>query len=148
MRTIVLEEHFASPGFLHGPGHELKAQALKFGALAVRLFDQLCDVGEKRIAEMDAARIDVQVLSLTSPGTEQLEGDDAMVLARESNDFLAEAVKRNPARLEVGIDRIMFSTDHPYASMTDARAFLDRLPVSSADKARVAHGNAERLFGF
>ena len=48
---------------------------------------------------MDAARIDVQVLSLTSPGTEQLEGHDAMALARESNDFLADAVKRNPDRL-------------------------------------------------
>ncbi len=99
MRTIALEEHFASPNFLDGPGHELKAQALKFGAAAAKLFEQLCDVGEKRIAEMDAARIDVQVLSLTSPGTEQLEGDDAMALARESNDFLADAVKRNPDRL-------------------------------------------------
>ena len=50
--------------------------------------------------------------------------------------------------LEVGVDRIMFSTDHPYASMADARAFLDKLPVSTADQARVAHRNAERLLGF
>jgi len=56
MRTIALEEHFASPGFLDGPGHELKAQALKFGAAAAKLFEKLCEVGEKRIAEMDAAR--------------------------------------------------------------------------------------------
>jgi predicted TIM-barrel fold metal-dependent hydrolase len=47
--------------------------------------------------------------------------------------------------LQVGVDRIMFSTDHPYASMTQARAFLDRLPVSPADRERIAHGNAERL---
>ncbi len=47
--------------------------------------------------------------------------------------------------LEVGADRIMFSADHPYASMQEARAFLDRLPVSAADRARIAHGNAERL---
>jgi uncharacterized protein len=47
--------------------------------------------------------------------------------------------------LQVGADRIMFSTDHPYASMTQAHAFLDRLPVSPADKERIAHGNAERL---
>jgi predicted TIM-barrel fold metal-dependent hydrolase len=44
-----------------------------------------------------------------------------------------------------GIDRIMFSADHPYASMAQARAFLDQLPVSAADKERIAHGNAERL---
>jgi uncharacterized protein len=47
--------------------------------------------------------------------------------------------------LQVGPDRIMFSTDHPYGSMTQARAFLDRLPVSPADKERIAHGNAEQL---
>ena len=49
--------------------------------------------------------------------------------------------------LEVGTDRIMFSADHPYASMQDARAFLNRLPVSAADRERIAHGNAERLLG-
>lgn len=50
--------------------------------------------------------------------------------------------------LQVGVERIMFSADHPYASMAEARAFLDRLPVSSADRERIAHGNAERLFAF
>jgi predicted TIM-barrel fold metal-dependent hydrolase len=49
--------------------------------------------------------------------------------------------------LQVGVDRIMFSTDHPYSSMADARRFLDQLPVSSADKLRIAHENAQRLFG-
>jgi predicted TIM-barrel fold metal-dependent hydrolase len=47
--------------------------------------------------------------------------------------------------LQVGVDRIMFSADYPYASMAEARAFLDQLPVSPADKVRIAHGNAERL---
>ena len=50
--------------------------------------------------------------------------------------------------LQVGVERIMFSADHPYASMVQARAFLDRLPLSSADRERIAHGNAERLFTF
>ena len=50
--------------------------------------------------------------------------------------------------LQVGVERLMFSADHPYASMAEARGFLDRLPVSSADRERIAHGNAERLFGF
>ena len=47
--------------------------------------------------------------------------------------------------LQVGADRIMFSTDYPYSSMTEACTFLDQLPVSPADKERIAHGNAERL---
>ena len=47
--------------------------------------------------------------------------------------------------LEVGVERIMFSADYPFASMEEARFFLDQLPVSPADKARISHGNAERL---
>jgi predicted TIM-barrel fold metal-dependent hydrolase len=47
-----------------------------------------------------------------------------------------------------GVDRMMFSADHSYQSMTDARAFLEQLPVSAADKERIAHGNAEKLFKF
>jgi predicted TIM-barrel fold metal-dependent hydrolase len=48
--------------------------------------------------------------------------------------------------LEIGVGRIMFSADYPYASMTKARAFLDQIPVSAADLERIAHGNAESLF--
>lgn len=47
--------------------------------------------------------------------------------------------------LQVGVDRIMFSADYPWGSMAQARSFLDQLPVSTADKERIAHGNAERL---
>jgi predicted TIM-barrel fold metal-dependent hydrolase len=46
---------------------------------------------------------------------------------------------------QVGVDRIMFSTDHPFASMTEARTFLGHLPISPAGRDRIAHGNAERL---
>ena len=98
MRTITLEEHFAYPGFLEGPGRELKERALRSGGAAAALLEQLCDLGEKRIAEMDAAGIDIQVLSLTSPGTEQLEAANAITMAREANEVLAAAVKRNPRR--------------------------------------------------
>jgi uncharacterized protein len=320
MRTITLEEHFASPAFLDGPGRKLKERAAKIGGPAARFLEQLSDLGDNRIAEMDAAGVDMQILSLTSPGVEQLEAAEAASFARETNDFLAEAIRSHPTRfggfaalptadpdaavaelertihdygfkgavinghiqgrylddkffwpiferaealsvpiylhpspppqpvieasyggfspivtelfagpgwgwhietaihviriilggtfdrypglqivighmgetlpfmlqrldmmpaamtkisrpissylrenihytfsgfnytptfldllLEVGVDRIMFSADHPYASMVQARAFLDRLPVSPADRERIAHGNAERL---
>ena len=41
----------------------------------------------------------------------------------------------------------MFSADYPYQSMSWARDFLEQIPVSAADKERIAHGNAERLLG-
>jgi len=56
-----------------------------------------------------------------------------------------EAVSHSVA--QVGVDRIMFSTDYPYASMAKGRAFLDQLPVSDADRERIASGNAEHLLG-
>lgn len=40
----------------------------------------------------------------------------------------------------------MFSVDHPYGLMQEARSFLDQIPVTAADRERIAHGNAERLF--
>jgi predicted TIM-barrel fold metal-dependent hydrolase len=321
MRTITLEEHFATLGFLEGPGQKLKERALRFGGRAANLLEQLCDLGDKRIAEMDAAGIDMQVLSLTSPGAEQLDAAEASTFARQTNDYLVDAVRTHPTRfggfatlsvsdptaavaelertvsdyglkgavinghiqgrylddkffwpifecaealnvpiylhpteppkavveasyagftpvltemfsgpgwgwhietalhvirivlggtfdrypglqlvvghmgetlpfmlqrldvmpmamtklsrpissylrenihytfsgfnytatfldllLQVGVDRIMFSADYPYASMDQARAFLKALPVSTADRERIAHGNAERLF--
>ena len=49
--------------------------------------------------------------------------------------------------LQVGAERIMFSTDYPYASMEEACAFLGGLPVGPADREKIAHRNAERLLG-
>jgi len=49
------------------------------------------------------------------------------------------------ALMTFGADRIMFSVDYPFASNARARAFLDALPVSAADRAKIAHGNADRL---
>lgn len=321
MRTITLEEHYATSAFLEGPGRKLKENAKAAGSQLAKIVEKLCDVAAKRIAEMDAAGIDVQVLSLTAPGTEQLNADDAVTVARDANDFVAKAVKEYPKRfagfaalptaapdeaaaelqrtvreygfkgaminghargrylddkffwpileravqlkapiylhptqppqpvidasysgfspivtemligpgwgwhietaihvirmilggvfdefpelqivighmgealpfmlprfevmspamtklkrpitaylrenihytfsgfnftanfldliLQVGVDRIMFSADHPYASMAQAREFLDKLPVSPTDRERIAHGNAEQLF--
>ena len=98
MRTITLEEHFATPGFFDGPGRELKNRAEKVGGRYANLITRLCDVGGKRLAEMDAAGIDMQVLSLTAPGVEQLDPAEAVALAHEANDFVADAVKNHPTR--------------------------------------------------
>ncbi len=98
MRTITLEEHFASPGFFDGPGREFRERARKSGGRDAAFFESLADVGDKRIALMDAAGIDMQILSLQYPGTEQLEPDAAVAVATEANDFLADAVRKYPTR--------------------------------------------------
>ena len=49
------------------------------------------------------------------------------------------------ALMSFGVDRILFSVDYPFASNARARAFLDTLPVSPSDRAKIAHGNADRL---
>lgn len=48
---------------------------------------------------------------------------------------------------QVGVDRVAFSADYPFGSMRAARAFLNNLPLSCDDRARISHRNAERVLG-
>ena len=64
------------------------------------IYGKLCDVNESRVRDMDAMGVDVQVLSLTTPATQVLEPHEAVTLAREANDFLAELVAANPTRYQ------------------------------------------------
>lgn len=47
--------------------------------------------------------------------------------------------------LALGADRMLFGTDYPFESMAVAADFLDRAPLSEADRAKIAHENAEAL---
>ena len=86
MRTIALEEHFATRALLDGPGRQVNTDYQSM----LKFLHKLTDIGDGRIADMDAAGIDVQVLSLTSPGVEQPDAAEAVELARDANDRLAE----------------------------------------------------------
>ena len=77
MKTITLEEHYMSPGYADGPGRTAREAANRLGDHMAKVFEQLLDVGEKRIALMDEAGIDMQVLSISHPGPEQLEASEA-----------------------------------------------------------------------
>ena len=120
MRTITLEEHFASPAFLVGPGKEFNTALRNRGARGVKISDQLRDVGDQRIAEMDAAQIDVQMLSLNSPGVEQAETSEAVSVARDANDFLAEAMRKHPKRF-AGLATLAIQTPEQAAGELDHR---------------------------
>ena len=118
MRIIALEEHYATAGFLRGPGGWLASRA--------GVIEPICDLGAGRIAAMDDAGIDLAVLSLAAPGVEQLDGPKAVPLAHECNDELAEAVERYPDRL----------------------AGFATVPISSPDAAADELERAVRKLGF
>jgi predicted TIM-barrel fold metal-dependent hydrolase len=46
-----------------------------------------------------------------------------------------------------GVDRVMFSVDHPFADSARATAYLETAPVGAGDLEKIAHGNAENLLG-
>ncbi|MBU0556545.1 MAG: amidohydrolase family protein [Alphaproteobacteria bacterium] len=62
-----------------------------------RLTRRLRDVKE-RLAEMDRLGVDMQILSLTSPGVQMFRADQAVALAQLVNDRLAEVVRAHPTR--------------------------------------------------
>ncbi len=102
MRIVALEEHYTVPRIVAGiapeavlrrgfPGPDVVwSQTIKRNELA--------DMGEARIADMDASGITVQVLSVAGPGADLVPGQAGIDLARAYNDALAEACARYPAR--------------------------------------------------
>jgi 2,3-dihydroxybenzoate decarboxylase len=96
MRTIGLEEHFVTPALAgYGAGTAGIAQPHVWAEASRRLLDL---TGE-RLAEMDSAGLDVQVLSLNSPGI-QAEPDPQAAVARAAavNDLLAATITAHPTR--------------------------------------------------
>jgi 5-carboxyvanillate decarboxylase len=65
---------------------------------AVLMSSRIQDIGERRIADMDASGIAMQVLSVTSPGVQIFDAATGTALARSINDQLADAVRRHPTR--------------------------------------------------
>jgi len=62
------------------------------------LLNALLDVSDQRIARMDAYAIDIQVLSLSAPGIEQLDTRVGTELSRKANNFLSEMISKNSDR--------------------------------------------------
>jgi predicted TIM-barrel fold metal-dependent hydrolase len=102
MRIVALEEHFVVPALTE----RLDLEAvIRRGfpppgvtwSLTKRL-PQLQDLGPARIADMDAAGITVQVLSLSGPGADLISGLTGIDLAREYNDTLKRAIDEYPKR--------------------------------------------------
>lgn len=66
---------------------------------AVQIMERLIDLGEMRIAAMDATGIDKAILALTSPGVQPLlDVAEARGIAARANDHLAQACAKYPDR--------------------------------------------------
>jgi 2,3-dihydroxybenzoate decarboxylase len=50
------------------------------------------------------------------------------------------------AMMEIGVDRIMFSTDYPFESVEDAACWFDACEISEPDRRKIGRTNAIRLF--
>jgi predicted TIM-barrel fold metal-dependent hydrolase len=116
MKKIDFETHFVTQEWVDAlwsnPGYPRFERAEDTGALRLvyhpaakepygdALLVKLIDVDEGRVATMDAAGIDVSVISLTAPGVEQFDPVLGSKLARGANDALAAAVDRHPDRLQ------------------------------------------------
>jgi predicted TIM-barrel fold metal-dependent hydrolase len=102
VRVVALEEHFTVPALVK----RIDPEAVRRRGFRPRatsptgpnLGELLPDIGERRLASMDAAGITVEVLSNTGPGPDLVPGPEGVALAREMNDHLAGAIARHPDR--------------------------------------------------
>jgi 2,3-dihydroxybenzoate decarboxylase len=130
--VIAIEEHYWDA--------EMAAQ-FPSGAESTReveLLQRLHDVGELRLKEMDAAGIDMQVLSHGAPSAQKLAGEMAVTLTRRVNDRLHEAVRAYPKRF-AGLAAL--PTSDPAAAADE----LER-SVKLGFKGAMIHGLANNIF--
>ncbi|MDB9822582.1 amidohydrolase family protein [Deltaproteobacteria bacterium] len=114
MKKIDFEAHFYTNAYLKAlyenegyprlvEGNEERSRRLWYAPEVGQpfgdfLFYSLLEVGEERLKKMDACGIDVQAISLSAPGLEQLDIETGKALAKESNNALSEVIKEYPDR--------------------------------------------------
>jgi predicted TIM-barrel fold metal-dependent hydrolase len=118
VRIISVEEHFSTPEHLDlirailekrysDPAVLAEEEYISSDAPFIPMMDnpqtrdmvdRLMDTGEGRLQIMDRFGIDMQVLSLVSPGVQVLDADGGVKLSKEMNDRLAKIVREHPSR--------------------------------------------------
>jgi len=89
---IAIEEHFAIPDTTD---RSMRYQTEYWTGLQPRLLD----LHDRRLAEMDATGIEIEIISLNSNGVQSvLDPAKAAALARKANDALAETIAKRPDR--------------------------------------------------
>ena len=143
MRIVALEEHCTFPDIAARISHDaIRARGLTHGGIPVPAVDrreQLRDVGAGRRADMDAAGITLQVLSIAQAGAELLPGQEGADLARDTNDRLAQTVAEHP-------DRYAAFTHLPMAAPELAADELERCVTQHGFLGGMVNGTTGGLF--
>ena len=142
MRIIALEEHFETPMHLEKfPPTPRRTVSLgdRGKQIGHNVEAELLDLGASRIKAMDAAGIDLQVLSLTQPGAQGVDAATAVVMAKDANDRMAEAIKKHPTRF-AGFAAL--PTFDPAAAVGELERAVTRLGFKGA----MINGHAQGSF--
>jgi 5-carboxyvanillate decarboxylase len=120
-------------GFNSLVGYYLKNPSERTRLVAERLED----VGERRIGDMDASGIALQILSITAPGVQIFDADKATGLARSANDELASAIANHPTRYS-GLAAI--APQNPAAAAKELERAVTKLGLKGAIVNSHTHG--------
>ena len=142
MRVVAIEEHFITPLYREKVAANefrnfyLKARSEQLGH---DIFEENLDLGASRIAHMDAAGVDVQVLSFGSPGPQAFGAEVAIPMARDANDKLFDTTKKYPGRF-AGFAAL------PTAAPNAAVEELERCVKKLGFKGAMIHGHQQGEF--
>lgn len=102
MKVIAVEEHVLTPEVREAwagvdPPHQDDSIPYYYDDTMI---ERLLDRTDERLRHMDEHGIDVQVLSLTTPGVHNLDRTGAVELARQANDAIAQTQRAHPERFQ------------------------------------------------
>ena len=132
MKIVALEEHFVTHEVVRlGGAVEPRWRDASAGFMPPDgdMAARLRDLGEERVRLMDESGVDVQVLSLTTPGVQNLEPGDARDAAFRVNDLVAATVAGRPDRFQ-GFATL--PTPDPAAATRELERRVTRLGLQGA----------------
>ncbi len=137
MKTITLEEHFTTAMYVEATA------GIAFGgqpnSYTLNIQRKQADLGEGRIADMDDAEIDLQVLSLSGILLDALDADTAGQVVHDANDHAAHAVRAYP-------DRFAAFASLSLKQPNDAAEELKRCVNEFGFKGAIVNGLTDGLF--
>ncbi|MGJ0119871.1 amidohydrolase family protein [Williamsia sp. MIQD14] len=115
---VALEEHLLTREIAEAWAADAASDAAPRMTIPGAEPDKLFELGRVRIADMDDQGVDVQVLSVTTPGVQSLDAARAVPLAAAANDAIADVVAEHPDRFD-GLATL--PTTDPHAAADELR---------------------------